>query len=77
MVNSKYKTLNVLLNAYSLGALAFVTNLEPYSKYSKEGIMVLCDKFEWYDEILKYSENKNLAQEIIEANAEICRKTFF
>jgi len=68
-VNAKYKTLNVLLNAYHLNAVPLVSDLPPYSELKNETCVVLCNEHDWYNNILKYAEDKKLANQVKMANA--------
>ena len=73
-----YKTFNVLLNAYHLEAVAFLSNLKPYTLLKKFGCAMLCknDIGAWHGAMVKYIENPEVAREKLKANARYSEKYF-
>jgi len=52
--NNQYKTLNVLINAWAIGAVPVLANQPPYENVEREGIGLLCEPDEiasWYEKL--------------------------
>lgn len=52
--NNPYKTLNVLINAWAIGAVPVLANQPPYENVEREGLGVLCEPDEtdsWYEKL--------------------------
>lgn len=52
--NNQYKTLNILINAWAIGAVPVLANQPPYENVEREGLGFLCDPDEidsWYEKM--------------------------
>jgi hypothetical protein len=52
--NNPYKTLNVLINAWAIGAVPVLANQPPYENVERDGLGLLCEPDEsdsWYEKL--------------------------
>jgi glycosyltransferase involved in cell wall biosynthesis len=65
--NNPYKTLNVLVNAWAIGATPVLAKQPPYENVEKDGLGLLCDaesSESWYEKLLMAATNPAVTKQI-------------